>query len=145
MDIESTSVMIGCLPIQEGGLSSRPIRFIREVRSSITFLFVCVSLFFDFMHRQPDRPRTYTSVRHIPDWLPWFSYQPLIRHGKDLGNKVLYPPIRKVKESMVSDYILTLYRHPTMARKTIAAQRYGTSLACPRESSRVGRPEPKWT
>jgi len=68
-----------------------------------------------------------------------------MRLGIDMGNKVLYPPIRKVKESMVSDYNSTLYHHLTMARKTIAAQRYGTSLACPRESSRVGRPEPEWT
>jgi hypothetical protein len=95
------------------------------------------------MHRQPDGPHTYTSVRYIPDWLPWFSYKPLVRLGIDLGNKVLYPPIRKVKESMVSDCISILCHHLMMARKTIAAQRYGTSLACPRESPRVGGPESK--
>lgn len=41
-------------------------------------------------------------LRYIPDWLPWFSYKPLIRFGTDLGNQVLYPPVRKVKERMLN-------------------------------------------
>ena len=47
---------------------------------------------------------TYPSVRYIPEWLPWFSYKQLISFGRDLGNQVLYPPMRFVKESMVSNY-----------------------------------------
>jgi hypothetical protein len=42
------------------------------------------------------------SVRHIPEWLPWFSYKPLARIGHNLGQEVLYEPIRFVKESIVS-------------------------------------------
>ncbi|KAH9986764.1 cytochrome P450 [Russula compacta] len=39
-------------------------------------------------------------LRHIPEWLPWFSYKPLARIGHEMGNQVLYPPIQFVKESM---------------------------------------------
>ena len=45
-----------------------------------------------------------TSVRHIPEWLPWLSYKPLARIGHNLGNEVLYPPMQFVKESIVSSY-----------------------------------------
>ncbi|KAH9986740.1 cytochrome P450 [Russula compacta] len=41
-------------------------------------------------------------LRHIPGWLPWFSYKPLTRIGHELGNQVLYPPIQLVKENMVN-------------------------------------------
>jgi len=41
-------------------------------------------------------------VRHIPEWLPWFSYKPLARYGHHLGNQVLYPPIQFVKESILN-------------------------------------------
>ncbi|KAH9967253.1 cytochrome P450 [Russula dissimulans] len=40
-------------------------------------------------------------LRHIPEWLPWFSYKPLARYGHRLGNQVLYPPIQFVKKSML--------------------------------------------
>jgi hypothetical protein len=46
---------------------------------------------------------TYSSVRHIPKWLPWLSYKPLASIGHGIGKKVLYPPIQFVKESIVSD------------------------------------------
>ena len=42
------------------------------------------------------------SVRHIPEWLPWFSYKPLARIGHNMGQEVRYEPIRFLKESMVS-------------------------------------------
>ena len=41
-------------------------------------------------------------VRHIPEWLPWFSYKPLARIGVDLGNEVLNEPIRFVVDGMVN-------------------------------------------
>ena len=44
-------------------------------------------------------------MRHIPEWLPWFSYKKLIRVGRELGKQVKYPPIQFVKESMVSNYL----------------------------------------
>ncbi|KAH9986739.1 cytochrome P450 [Russula compacta] len=41
-------------------------------------------------------------LRHIPEWLPWFSYKPLARIGLALGSQVIYSPIQFVKEAMVS-------------------------------------------
>ncbi|KAI0253747.1 cytochrome P450 [Lactifluus subvellereus] len=41
-------------------------------------------------------------LRHIPEWLPWFSYKPLARIGHGLGQEVLYEPIRFVKESILN-------------------------------------------
>jgi len=41
-------------------------------------------------------------LRHIPEWLPWFSYKKLIRVGRELGKQVKYPPIQFVKESMLN-------------------------------------------
>jgi hypothetical protein len=46
----------------------------------------------------------HTSVRYIPEWVPWLSYKPLARIGYNMGNKVLYPPLQFVKESIVSSY-----------------------------------------
>ncbi|KAH9967252.1 cytochrome P450 [Russula dissimulans] len=40
-------------------------------------------------------------LRHIPEWLPWFSYKPLAHYGHYLGNQLLYPPIQFVKKSML--------------------------------------------
>ncbi|KAH9970770.1 cytochrome P450 [Russula compacta] len=37
---------------------------------------------------------------HIPEWLPWFSYKPLARFGRDLGLEVLNAPIQFVRDSM---------------------------------------------
>ena len=48
-----------------------------------------------------NRLTTIPLVRHIPEWLPWFSYKPLTRFGHDLGNEVLNEPIRFVTDSMV--------------------------------------------
>ncbi|KAH9975189.1 cytochrome P450, partial [Russula compacta] len=41
-------------------------------------------------------------LRHIPEWLPWFSYKPLARVGNELGKQVLYPPIQFVNDSILS-------------------------------------------
>ncbi|KAI9441764.1 cytochrome P450 [Lactarius indigo] len=41
-------------------------------------------------------------LRHIPEWLPWFSYKPLARIGRDFGRTVVHEPIRFVKESMLN-------------------------------------------
>ena len=45
-------------------------------------------------------------MRHIPEWLPWFSYKPLARIGRDIGREVVHEPIRFVKESIVSHYTI---------------------------------------
>jgi hypothetical protein len=41
-------------------------------------------------------------VWHIPEWLPWMSYKPLARYGRDLGLEVLNAPIQFVRDVMVS-------------------------------------------
>ncbi|KAH9970767.1 cytochrome P450 [Russula compacta] len=38
---------------------------------------------------------------HIPEWLPWFSYKPLARYGRDLGLEVLNAPIQFVRDAML--------------------------------------------
>ncbi|KAH9967250.1 cytochrome P450 [Russula dissimulans] len=45
-------------------------------------------------------------LRHIPEWLPWFSYKPLARYGHHLGNQAVYPPIQFVKKSMLDGTVL---------------------------------------
>lgn len=45
---------------------------------------------------------TSSSVRYIPEWIPWFSYWPLARVGSDLGKRALYPPIQFVKEGILN-------------------------------------------
>lgn len=40
-------------------------------------------------------------LRHIPEWLPWFSYKPLARVGHDLGQEVMHELIQFVRESML--------------------------------------------
>jgi len=44
-----------------------------------------------------------TSVRYIPEWLPWFSYKRLARYGFDLGQKVVHGPMKFVGESIVRE------------------------------------------
>lgn len=39
-------------------------------------------------------------LRHIPEWMPWFSYKPLARFGYNLGQVVVHEPMRFVKESI---------------------------------------------
>ncbi|KAH9981025.1 cytochrome P450 [Lactifluus volemus] len=41
-------------------------------------------------------------LRHIPEWLPWFSYKPLARECYNTGQKVMHEPIRFVKECMLN-------------------------------------------
>jgi hypothetical protein len=43
-------------------------------------------------------------VRHIPEWLPWFSYKPLARGYHDLAEVLKNDPMQFVRENMVSSY-----------------------------------------
>lgn len=86
-------------------------RFFPVLCSSILFLSVR-----DFVFMRYEWSQHIVPVRHIPEWLPWFSYKPLARVGHELGIQVLYPPIRFVKESMVRDCVgirLSLQKLPT--------------------------------
>jgi hypothetical protein len=39
-------------------------------------------------------------LRHIPAWVPYFSFKPLAEMGRALSQEMLYPPMRFVKESI---------------------------------------------
>ncbi|KAI9454926.1 cytochrome P450 [Russula earlei] len=39
-------------------------------------------------------------LQHIPEWLPWLSYKPLARYGRELGQQVMYEPMSFVRESI---------------------------------------------
>ncbi|KAH9042916.1 cytochrome P450 [Lactarius deliciosus] len=39
-------------------------------------------------------------LRHIPSWVPWFSYESLVRLGKELSQKTMNEPIDFVKKAM---------------------------------------------
>ena len=43
------------------------------------------------------------SVRHIHSWVPFLSYESLIRKGRDLSEKIKNDPINFVKNAMVRD------------------------------------------
>ncbi|KAI0264172.1 cytochrome P450 [Gloeopeniophorella convolvens] len=39
-------------------------------------------------------------LRHIPSWVPWFSYEPLARKGRDMSQRTLNKPVYFVKNAM---------------------------------------------
>ncbi|KAH9066016.1 cytochrome P450 [Lactarius deliciosus] len=39
-------------------------------------------------------------LRHVPEWLPWFSYKPLARWGHSIGLEAVQEPMAFVKECM---------------------------------------------
>ncbi|KAH8994583.1 cytochrome P450 [Lactarius akahatsu] len=39
-------------------------------------------------------------LRHIPSWVPWFSYESLVRVGRELSQKTMNEPIDFVKSAM---------------------------------------------
>jgi hypothetical protein len=46
--------------------------------------------------------RSFMLVKHIPEWLSWFSYKPLARIGYNIGQEVLQRPMEFVREAIVS-------------------------------------------
>ena len=43
------------------------------------------------------------SVRYIPSWVPYFSYEPMARIGRKLSKRIKNEPIDFVKNAMVCD------------------------------------------
>jgi len=43
---------------------------------------------------------TFPFLRHIPSWIPWLSYEPLAREGRELGRRTMNEPIDFVKNAM---------------------------------------------
>jgi len=41
-------------------------------------------------------------LRHIPEWVPWFSYKPLARFGRGLVEEVRDNPMKFVRENMLN-------------------------------------------
>lgn len=62
----------------------------------------CTSLPSDPSDRGSRLPRKCYQVRHIPEWLPWFSYRPLARLGHTLADELTNEPMQFVRKSMVS-------------------------------------------
>jgi hypothetical protein len=63
------------------------------------------------------------SVKYIPSWVPWFSYEPLAREGKRLSKKMKDDPINFVKNAMVR-----CHRTPYTLPELTAEQHEGTAI-----------------
>jgi len=46
-------------------------------------------------------PHNFFSVKYIPSWVPYFSYEPLVRIGRKLSERVKNEPIDFVKNALV--------------------------------------------
>jgi hypothetical protein len=46
-------------------------------------------------------PHSFFSVRYIPSWVPYFSYEPLVRIGRKLSERIKNEPIDFVKNALV--------------------------------------------
>jgi hypothetical protein len=93
--------MIGRLTLRGGRAILEQQQLFRVHCLSITFL--CVRSLLVWISPLGCCQFTMSSlVRHIPEWLPWFSYKPLARFGHDLGLEVVNSPIQFVKDAMVS-------------------------------------------
>ena len=64
-------------------------------------------------------------VRHIPEWIPWFSYKPFARFGYNLGQEVVHDPMRFVKESIVSKsvYVCVKVDYTSLSRMALLNRR----------------------
>ena len=55
-------------------------------------------------HNDPESHCPCFSVKYIPSWVPWFSYEPLARTIRRLSEKTINDPINFVKNAMVCFY-----------------------------------------
>ena len=51
------------------------------------------------------------TVKYIPSWVPWFSYEPLARTIRRLSEKTMNDPINFVKNAMVCFYCVPSSGH----------------------------------
>jgi hypothetical protein len=64
-------------------------------------------------------------VRHIPSWVPYFSYEPLIRIGRKTSERIKNEPFEFVKNALVCGHYARTFTfteiacHSTMARRCI--------------------------
>ncbi len=55
-------------------------------------------------------PHSLFSVRYIPSWVPYFSYEPLVRIGRKLSERVKNEPIDYVKNALVcGDHVFSIH------------------------------------
>jgi hypothetical protein len=55
----------------------------------------------NLIHDMVEVPHNYFSVRHIPPWVPYLSYEPLARIVRELSEKIRNEPIDFVKNALV--------------------------------------------
>ncbi|KAH8994594.1 cytochrome P450 [Lactarius akahatsu] len=59
-------------------------------------------------------------LRHIPSWVPWFSYESLARLGRELGHRTMNEPIDFVKSAMRDGTaVLSLAREQLLEVKSL--------------------------
>ena len=68
--------------------------------------------------------RSFTLVRHIPEWLPWLSYKPLARYGYNIGQEAVHGPLEFVKEAMVSIWCSRMFESSLFASSTGLLKRH---------------------
>jgi hypothetical protein len=55
----------------------------------------------NFIPAMPAVPYGNFSVRYIPSWVPYFSYEPVARIGRKLSERMRNEPINLVKDALV--------------------------------------------
>jgi hypothetical protein len=74
----------------------------------VNYLPFCAVL--NFLLRQQFLTAILFSVRHIPSWVPYFSYEPLTRIGRKLSERIRNEPIDFVKNALVcGDHTLSVH------------------------------------
>jgi len=65
------------------------------------------------------------SVRHIPSWVPYLSYEPLAQIGRTVSERIKNEPIDFVRNGLVCGHyahaftLIETARHSIMARQCI--------------------------
>jgi hypothetical protein len=62
-------------------------------------------------------------VRHIPSWVPYFSYKPLAEIGRKVNERIRNEPIDFVKNALVCDYFSSIH-----VDRRCMSQRNGTAV-----------------
>jgi hypothetical protein len=63
-----------------------------------------------------------SSVRHIPSWVPYFSYESLVQRGRKVGERLKNEPIEFVKNALVCGYYALTFTFTEIACHSIMAR-----------------------
>jgi len=83
-------------PVQNTKLMSR---LLSPGRALVNYLPFCAVL--NFVLAILVMSHSFISVRYIPSWVPYFSYEPLVRIGRRLSERTKNEPIDFVKNALV--------------------------------------------